>query len=183
MRRAAELVAGRCCGRRCRHTEQAELVWLDNQQSQPQLLIMLLRPAVTSMLATPSTPPSLAWGCMVMSDSTMHSTSDRVMREMLREQSAPPGANQWYSRPAIVMQPAQRVGRHTGWLAAKRACERQRGPRTTGYRERGHAVAAIPALTCVGAQRDAQQRVEVAPVLLPSLHPGVVPVLGHVLRV
>lgn len=37
-------------------------------------------------------------------------------------------------------------------------------------------------LTCIGAQRDAQQGVEVSAILLPSLHPGVVPVLGHILR-
>lgn len=33
--------------------------------------------------------------------------SERVMSEMLSEQSAPEGAKKWYSRPAIVMHPAQ----------------------------------------------------------------------------
>lgn len=36
--------------------------------------------------------------------------------------------------------------------------------------------------TCVRAQRDAQQRLEVEGVLLARLHPGVVPVLGHILH-
>lgn len=45
----------------------------------------------------------------------MHSSNDSVMSEMLREQSAPPGANQWYSRPAMVMQPA-RAGQGNRWV-------------------------------------------------------------------
>lgn len=165
----------------------------------------------------PSRPhPTLACGCRVMSDSTMHSTSERVIREMLREQSAPPGANQWYSRPAMVMQPAgqhERAGSGNNNAAPQRNRGKQRslssaalGSAPARQRQRSStnggsdaSVCMCPAqrpaaggqhaqqrmqlgLTRICAQRDPQQRVEVAPILLPSLHPRVVPVLGHVLR-
>lgn len=100
----------------------------------------------------PQPAPPLACGCMVMRDSTMHSTNERVMREMLREQSAPPGANQWYSRPAMVMQPAG-LRRPGGGCRLRLAAARPK-PRTASD---AHELLRA-ATSAAGEQQQEQQR-------------------------
>lgn len=48
---------------------------------------------------------ALTAGCMLISEKATQRMSATVMMVMLKEQSWPPGANQWYSRPAIAMPP------------------------------------------------------------------------------
>ena len=142
----------------------------------------------------------------------MREFRERVMSEMLSEQSAPEGAKKWYRRPAMVMQPAgaeagrrarsrtcapgaagQQCGRASAAASQRRLfCARSHRPGSACCEHSAPAAPAHPpgmpaaawrrSLTRIGAQCDAQQRLEVERVLLARLHPRVVPVLGHVLR-
>jgi hypothetical protein len=72
----------------------------------PGLVKMASTPALLEGKHSEMMASWLTAGCRVMMDSTRQRIIARVMREMLREQSAEPGAKKWYSRPAMVAQPA-----------------------------------------------------------------------------